>query len=175
MSRTYVHRYMILFGPMKGLISDGQHIGMQDYPEQIRFEQLTHEQIKKLIDDKYDRGLTEGIWIDKLGHALYRPIPSKGVHQAKIEITEEGVNYDDVYMDLCVPFDRYNNEIKVGDTLMVASKNEVRRAIVKAISAKPYMESYGIINRKLTVYDEFEKQTLIINDPRATIKVNVHS
>jgi hypothetical protein len=72
---------------------------------------------------------------------------------------------------LCVPFDRYGNEIKEGDMIMIASKNEVRRVEVIKIAKKPYMASYGIMNRKLTVRDDVEDQTLTINDPRATVKV----
>jgi len=171
MARTYLHRYKVLTGPSKGMISDGQQIGVQDYPDQFIVEKFSHEQIRAMQDDKYRRGLTEGIWLNELSHPMYRPAPIQGVRPPKIEITEEGVNYDDTYMDLCVPFDRYNNEIKVGDTLMVASKNEVRRVEVVAIAKKPYMASYGIMNRKLTVRDEAEDQTLTINDPRATVKV----
>ncbi len=170
MARTYPHRYKILTGDLKGLVSDGQQIGVQDYPEQFVIEQMTYEQITAKQRDMYDRGEIEGIWLDEASRPMYRPIPKLG-SQPKIEITDEGVNYDDVYMDLCVPFDRYNNEINVGDTLMIASKNEVRRVTVIKIAKKPFMASYGIMNRKLTVRDEAEDQTLTINDPRATVKV----
>jgi hypothetical protein len=47
----------------------------------------------------------------------------------------------------------------------------VRRVTVIKIAKKPFMASYGIVNRKLTVRDEAEDQTLTINDPRATVKV----
>ena len=170
MARTYLHRYKVLTGPMTGMVTDGQQIGVQDYPEQFIVEKLTYEQIRAVQDDKYHRGMTEGIWLNEAQQPLYRNIPKLG-SGLNITITEEGVNYDNTYMDLCVPFDRYNNEISVGDTLMIASKNEVRRVVVVAIAKKPYQASYGIMNRKLTVRDEAEDQTLTINDPRATVKV----
>ena len=170
MARYYTHRYEVLSGPMKGMVTDGVQIGVQDYPEQFILEKMSHEQIRAMQDDKYQRGLTEGIWLNEAKAPLYRPIPKLG-HPPKKEITEAGANYDDVYLDLCVPFDRYNNEIKVGDTLMIASRNEVRRVEVVAIAKKPYIAGYGIVNRKLTVRDNVEEQTLTINDPRATVKV----
>lgn len=171
MARTYKHRYKVLSGDLKGLVSDGQQIGTQDYPDQFVIEQMTHEQITAKQRDMYDRGEIEGVWLDEVSRPMYRPRPIQGVRPPKIDITDEGVNYDDVYMDLCVPFDRYNNEINVGDTLMIASRNEVRRVTVIKIAKTPFMASYGIMNRKLTVRDEAEDQTLTINDPRATVKV----
>lgn len=156
MARTYLHRYKVLSGPMKGLITDGVQIGFQDYPEQFVIEGWDSHTIS---------GKKEGIWLTEPGVRVQRN------DYRNTTITEEGVSYGDDYMDLCVPFDRYNNEIKVGDTLMIASKNEVRRVEVIAIAKKPYMASYGIMNRKLTVRDNVEEQTLTINDPRATVKV----
>lgn len=170
MSRFYPHRYKVLSGQHEGLVSDGQQIGCQDYPEQFIKERMDSETINSKVRNMHFKGLHEGVWLDEVQQPLYRPIPQPG-HPPKMEITDEGMNYSDVYMDLCVPFDRYGNEIKVGDTLMIASKNEVRRAEVIAIAKKPYIASYGIANRKLTVRDEEEKQTLTINDPRATVKV----
>lgn len=170
MARTYPHRYKILTGDLKGLVIDGQQIGVQDYPEQFVLEKFDSHQVAAMAKDKYDQGVYEGIWLEEVSRPMYRPIPKLG-SQPKVVITEEGVNYDDVYMDMCVPFDRYGNEIGVGDTLMIASKNEVRRVEVIAIAKKPFMASYGIMNRKLTVRDEAEDQTLTINDPRATVKV----
>ena len=171
MSRVYMKRYKVLSGPMKGLVADGQQIGTQDYPNQFVIEQMTYEQITAKRDESYKRGECEGIWLNEVASPLYRPLPVQGVRPPKVEITEEGVNYDDTYMDLCVPFDRYNNEIKEGDMIMIASKNEVRRVKVVKIAKKPFIASYGIVNRKLTVRDEVENQTLTINDPRATVKV----
>ena len=170
MARHYIHRYKVLTGPMTGMVSDGQQIGVQDYPEQFIVEKLSYEQIRAVQDDKYHRGMTEGIWLNEAQQPLYRNIPKLG-SGLNITITEEGVNYDNTYMDLCVPFDRYNNEIREGDTIMIASKNEVRRVEVIKIAKKPFMASYGIMNRKLTVRDHEGEQTLTINDPRATVKV----
>ena len=160
MARTYTQRYKVLSGPMKGLVADGNQFGFQDCPEQVVIEGWdSHTIVAKTSGKK------EGIWLKEQCVRVYR----NDYHNTTI--TEEGVSYGDDYMDLCVPFDRYNNEICVGDTLMIASKNEVRRVQVIKIATKPFWGSYGIVNRKLTVRDEAEDQTLTINDPRATVKV----
>lgn len=171
MARKYLHRYKILSGHLTDLVSDGQQIGVQDYPEQFFTEKMSPDQIMSCQQAKHALGFWEGIWLDKVKQPIYRPLPVQGVRQPKTEITEEGVNYDDVYMDLCVPFDRYGNEISVGDTLMIASTNEVRRVQVIAIAKKPFMAGYGIVHRKLTVRDDLEDQTLTINNPRSTVKI----
>jgi len=168
--REYPHRYKVLSGPNEGLVSTGEQIGYQDYPGQFQSESFTSDQISKMSHDKFTSGMRDGIWLYEQSQAIYLPVV-RSTQRTKVEITDEGVNYDDVYMDLCVPFDRYGNEIKVGDTIMIASKNEVRRVKVSAIAKKPYMASYGIMNRKLTVRDDIEEQTLTINDPRATVKI----
>ena len=160
MARTYIHRYKVLSGPLAGEIFDGVQIGFQDYPDQFVVEGWdSHTIVAKTSGKK------EGVWLNEPGVRIQRN------DYRNTTITEEGVAYGTDYMDLCVPFDRYNNEIKVGDTLMIASKNEVRRVEVVAIAKKPYQASYGIMNRKLTVRDNVEEQTLTINDPRATVKV----
>jgi hypothetical protein len=171
MSRTYKHRYKVLSGSLKGMVTDGQQIGVQDYPEQFIKEGWDSETINAFVKKQHENGVYEGIWLDEPSQTMHRPLPIQGGYRPKIEFTDEGVNYDDVYMDLCVPFDRYGNEISVGDTLMIASRNEVRRVEVIKIAKKPFMASYGIMNRKLTVRDNEEEQTLTINDPRATVKV----
>lgn len=160
MARLYPHRYKILSGPLAGEVSDGVQIGLQDYPEQFVKEGWCSHDISSLRAC----GKKEGIWMNDPGVRVERN------DYRSVTITEEGVAYGNDYMDLCVPFDRYGNEIKVGDTLMIASKNEVRRVEVVAIAKKPYMASYGIMNRKLTVRDNVDEQTLTINDPRATVK-----
>ena len=171
MSRFYPHRYKVLSGEHQGLVSEGEQIGVQDYPNQFVAEKFDSHQVSAMSKAKYDQGLYEGIWLSEIQQPMYRPVPHKLGRQPNIEITEEGVSYDDIYMDLCVPFDRYGIEIKEGDVLMIASKNEVRRVEVVKIAKKPFMASYGVMNRKLTVYDDKEDQTLTINDPRATVKV----
>lgn len=173
MSRTYKHRYKVLSGELQGLVTEGFQIGYQDYLNQFSIEKLDSNEISAFVQKQQDKGLYEGIWLSEPAKAIHRPLPVQGVRQPKVEITDEGVNYDDVFMDLCVPFDRYGNEIKVDDIIMVASKNEVRRVQVVAIATKPHMATYGIMNRKLTVRDHEENQTLTINDPRSTVKVSV--
>ena len=170
MSRVYMHRYKVLTGPMKGLVSDGQGIGCQDYPDQSKIENLTHEQLMAKQRSMYDRGERDGIWLDEVSRPMYLPLPIQGVRPPKVEITEEGVNYDDTYMDLCVPFDRFNKEIFVGDTIYISSKNEVIPCVVEKISKKPFQASYGIMNRKLTVRPIEGGTAKTINDPRSTVK-----
>lgn len=75
--------------------------------------------------------------------------------------------------DLVIPFDKYNQEIFVGDELYVASKNAVRRVTVTKIAPKATFSSYGILIRKLTVKDLDDGQTLVINESRDTVKINV--
>ena len=162
MSRVYLHRYKVLSGSLQGMVTEGVQIGFQDYPEQFAIEGWdSHTIVTKTSDKK------EGIWLSEPGVRVQRN------DYRNTTITAEGVSYGNDYMDLCVPFDRYNNEIKVDDILMIASKNEVRRVQVVKIADKPFQASYGIMNRKLTVRDHEENQTLTINDPRATVKVSV--
>jgi hypothetical protein len=149
---------------MKGLVGDGIQIGVQDYPNQYEIEQLTTDQIKLLWEDKHNKGLGEGIWINEAKQPFYPSI------RRKIQIDEEGVSYDDVYMDLCVPFDRFNKEIFVGDTIYISSKNEVIPCVLEKIAKKPFMASYGIMNRKLTVRPVEGGAAKTINDPRSTVK-----
>jgi hypothetical protein len=170
MSRVYIHRYKVLTGPLKGFVGEGVQIGVQDYPDQFKNEQLTTDQITCLWQDKYNKGLGEGIWINEVKQPFYRLISGPGLRQPKVETTDEGVNYDDVYMDLCVPFDRFNKEIFVGDTIYISSKNEVIPCVVEKIAKKPFMASYGIMNRKLTLRPTEGGTAKTINDPRSTVK-----
>lgn len=170
-NRIYLHRYRIKTGPYAGFYGDGVQIGVQDYLDQIEIEKMTHSQVQNLWKDKFDRGLGEGIWLFKLGVAVHPQIVKGPV----IQIDEEGAHYYNDYVDFCVPFDRHNREIFVGDHLYASIKGEVRQVEVKKIAAKPYMANYGIMNRKLTVYDAIEDQTLTINDPRSTIKDMLNS
>jgi hypothetical protein len=171
MNRKYIHRYRILSGPLAGTVANGINIGDQDYPDQWKIESLTHDRILERRVRVQAQGLCGGIWLIDTQQVVRRPLPVQGGYRSKVEITPEGVNYDDVYMDLCVPHDRYGNEIHVGDTLIVASKNEARRVVVERFATKPFMASYGIMQRKITVRDELEQQTLTINDCFATIRV----
>ena len=167
--RRYLHKYKILTGEHAGETHLGYQIGEQEYLDQITLEDLTYPDIISLRDRQYALNRCNGIWLIEPEVAVYCPVPVPG-KPPKVEITTEGVNYDDVYMDLCVPYDRFNNEIQVGDQIYVASSNEVRLVRVERIANKPFHASYGIMNRKLTVHDGYEPQTLTINNPRATVK-----
>jgi hypothetical protein len=169
MVRTRHHHYRILSGALAGSTFLGQQIGFQEYPDQIAQEQMSPDAINELRQRQYSLDRCEGIWLHELNQAVYRPVPVTG-KPPKVDILAEGVNYDGVYLDLCTPFDRFNNTIFVGDELYVSIRNEVRLAKVVRIADKPFMASYGIMNRKLTVRDEQEDQTLTINDPRSTVK-----
>ena len=170
MSRNYTHRYKVLSGVNAGLVSDGMQIGTQEYPEQYVKENLTHPEIMALQKRQHQDNKWEGIWLNDIQQPMYRPL--NGIaHHNRQTVTEEGVNYDDVYMDLCVPFDRYGNEVKVGDMVIVASKNEARRAKITKIAKLPYFGGYGIYSRKVTVRDDEENQTLVIINSRSMIKL----
>ena len=151
MSRVYIHRYKVLSGPLKGGIFDGQEIGAQEYLDQYKIEGSA-------------KGELHGVWLNepevKINRTNYRDVT----------FTDEGVSYSNEYMDLCVPFDRFNKEIFVGDTIYVSSSNEVVPCIVEKIAKKPFMASYGIMNRKLTARPIEGGTAKTINDPRSTVK-----
>lgn len=151
MSRVYIYRYKVLTGPLKNGIFEGQHIGAQEYLDQAKIEGVAK-------DTEY------GVWLNepkvKINRTNYRDVT----------ITDEGVNYSNDYMDLCVPFDRFNREIFVGDTIYISSKNEVIPCVVEKIAKKPFMASYGIMNRKLTVRPTEGGTAKTVNDPRSTVK-----
>lgn len=151
MSRIRIHSYKVLSGPMKDGIFEGQEIGAQEYLDQYKIEGSA-------------KGELSGVWLNepevKINRTDYRDVT----------ITDEGVNYSNDYMDLCVPFDRFNKEIFVGDTIYVSSSNEVVPCIVEKIAKKPFQASYGIMNRKLTVRPIEGGTAKTINDPRSTVK-----
>lgn len=156
-SRIYLHRYKILVGQYAGEIHDGVQIGYQDYPGQFQEPGFDNERIKTM----YSQG--EGIWLNDLKIVIRKS-------QRPNIVIGATVNYDDVYEDLVIPFDRNNEEIFVGDYVYAAVKNEVRLVKVVKLAQKVYQASYGIMLRKMTVIDEDQGQTLTINDSRATIK-----
>jgi hypothetical protein len=151
MSRVYIHRYKVLTGPLKNGIFEGQEIGAQEYLGQYKIEGSA-------------KGTEHGVWLNdpkvKINRTNYRDVA----------ITDEGVAYSNDYMDLCVPFDRFNREIFVGDTIYVSSRNEVIPCVVEKIAKKPFQASYGIMNRKLTVRPTEGGTAKTINDPRSTVK-----
>jgi hypothetical protein len=151
MSRVYIHRYKVLSGPLKNGIFEGQEIGAQEYLDQYKIEGSA-------------KGTEHGVWLNepevKINRTDYRDVT----------FTDEGVNYSNDYMDLCVPFDRFNKEIFVGDTIYISSKNEVIPCVVEKIAKKPFQASYGIMNRKLTVRPTEGGTAKTINDPRSTVK-----
>lgn len=151
-------RFKVLVGSLVNEIHEGIEIGYQRYPEQFMIEDFNHEQYMKQHETE-----REGIWL------LEPQIKIENTDPRNVTITEEGVNYSNNYMDLCVPFDRYGTEISVGDCLYAAVKNEVRKVKVTKIAKKPFYGNYGMMRRKLTVVDD-DNQTLTINDHYTTIK-----
>ena len=151
MNRVYMHRYKVLTGPLKNGIFEGQEIGAQEYLDQYKIEGSA-------------KGTEHGVWLNepevKINRTDYRDVT----------FTDEGVNYSNDYMDLCVPFDRFNKEIFVGDTIYISSKNEVIPCVVEKIAKKPFQASYGVMNRKLTVRPTEGGTAKTINDPRSTVK-----
>jgi hypothetical protein len=146
-----MHRYKVLTGPLKNGIFEGQEIGAQEYLDQYKIEGSA-------------KGTEHGVWLNepevKINRTDYRDVT----------FTDEGVNYSNDYMDLCVPFDRFNKEIFVGDTIYISSKNEVIPCVVEKIAKKPFQASYGVMNRKLTVRPTEGGTAKTINDPRSTVK-----
>jgi hypothetical protein len=151
MSRVYIHRYKVLSGPLKNGIFEGQEIGAQEYLDQYKIEGSA-------------KGTEHGVWLNEPEVKINR------TNHRDVTITDEGVNYSNDYMDLCVPFDRFNKEIFVGDTIYISSRNEVIPCVVEKIAKKPFMASYGIMNRKLTVRPIEGGTAKTINDPRSTVK-----
>ncbi len=151
MSRVYLHRYKALAGPLAGQVFEGQEISAQEYPGQAKIEGVA-------------KGEFYGVWLNepkvKINRTDYR----------SVTIVDEGVNYSNDYMDLCVPFDRFNKEIFIGDTIYVSSHNEVVPCIVEKIAKKPFMANYGIMNRKLTVRPVGGGAALTVGNPRSTVK-----
>lgn len=166
MARSFKHRFKILTGPLAGQVDDGFMIGSQDFPDQ--YKSMDHESIVAHRNAAFGQGRGEGVWLSTLGQAVYQVMQAQG--SPIRSITADGMQYGNEYLDMNIPFDRNGDEIKVDDMLYVAVKNEVRLVKVVAIAAKPFMASYGIIHRKLTVYDADEDRKLTINDPGATIK-----
>ncbi len=154
-----LHRYKVITGKFAGQVVDGYQIGVQDYLDQIKTENMPHPQVMEL----YSRN-KEGFWNIEAGEKIE--------FERRIDSTAVGavVDYGNV-QDLVIPFDKYNKEIFVGDTLFIASKNAVRRAVVTKIAPKATFASGGVLIRKLTVKDLDDDQTLTINQSRDTIKV----
>lgn len=156
---TRTHRFHITTGPFAGRTVDGFVIGVMNYPDQIAKESLTPDQVTNLYQIN-----KEGFWYP----------------EENIKIEFEGrlnsntintvADYGNV-QDLVIPFDKYNQEIFVGDELYIASKNAVRKATVTKIAPKVTFASYGILIRKITVKDVDDGQTLVINQSRDTIKI----
>lgn len=167
MTRKYPHRYRMLTGPLAGQVSEGEQIGLQDFPGQ--FDQCLEahgiDARNALVQQKLQTN-SEGVYLYAFNEVVRR---APGHSGGKVEIGKTVV-YDGIYEDLVVPFDRNGEEINVGDMIYMAVKNEVRLGEVVKIAEKVTMASYGIMQRKLTVRDHEEQQTLTINDSRATIK-----
>jgi hypothetical protein len=155
MRRLYHHHY---------LIQDQCHLGWPIglwHTEAEYAEYLADPVTITLYGDPARR---HGIWIPGLNMKL-----EEKARIDKSDISELGIDHG-AYIDLVKTFDRTNNEIHVGDDLFVAVTNEVRRAQVTKIAARPvYVSSIGYA-RKLTVIDD-EGKTLTINNSRSTVKV----
>jgi hypothetical protein len=82
MSRVYIHRYKVLTGTMKGLITEGQQIGFQDYPDQFVKEGWDHHTIVAKTSGK-----KEGVWLTEPDVRVQRN------DYRNTTITEEGVSY----------------------------------------------------------------------------------
>lgn len=165
-NRVYLHRYRVLSGHLNGQVFDGEQIGIMDYPDQWRIENLDLPEMQKRQIDAQARGRSYyGIYLHDLPLAIY---PTNDVRPEM----GETVVYAGFYEDMLTPFDRNNQEIFVGDYVYAASKNEVRYGVVTKIGKLVYMDASGCYSRKITVRDETEDQTLVIGNSRSLIKAD---
>lgn len=154
-----MHRYKVITGKFAGQVVSGFQIGVQAYLDQIKKENMDHAQVMALYTSN-----KEGFWAPEFNEKIEfeKRIDSNSVGEV--------VDYGNV-QDLVIPFDKYNNEISVGDELYAAVKNAVRRVKVTKIAKKATFASYGVLLRKLTVTDLDTNQTLTINQSRDTVKI----
>ena len=154
-----IHRYKVITGKFAGQTIEAYGIGYMAYPDQIKNENMNHEAVMNLY--KVNR---EGVW--------YEAAAEKIEFERRIDSTSVGtvVDYGNI-QDLVITFDKYNNEIFVGDELYAAVKNAVRRVKVTKIAPKATFASGGVLIRKITVVDLDSGQTLTINQSRDTVKI----
>jgi len=101
-----------------------------------------------------DNALGSGIWIPSLG--------------VRVAADQDAYSVPSAYVDLVVPFDRFNQEIFIGDTLHAASKAAVIRVKVTGIGKSHWDSGH---KRKLRVQDIDSGATLTINNPAHCIKI----
>lgn len=145
------------------LINGQQHLGWQIGLWHTDAEYTDYLKNKTEVNLWGDPTRRQGIWIPALNIKL-----EENARINNSDITDQGIVHDN-YTDLVTAFDSENNEILVGDRLYIAVKNDVRRATVTRIAARPqYVSSVGY-TRKLAVVDQ-AGQKLTINSGRSTIK-----
>jgi len=105
-------------------------------------------------------GLGDGIYIVALGLRI------KKEHNPNAKHCGHSLHYE----DLVIPFDRFDNEIFVGDKIHAAVGDECRRLVVKKIGTE-YHVGCGWMQRKLTCTDLDSGKTVTINKPARTIKI----
>ena len=107
-------------------------------------------------DGEVNSRLGDGIWIPAL----------------QVRVAADGQNHQaTAYEDLIAPFDRFGNEIEVGDTLHASVAKQVRRVKVRALGKK-YHQGCGWWTRKLRVEDIDSGKRTTLNTPSYTIKVS---
>ena len=107
-------------------------------------------------DGVMDLSLGHGIWIPEL--------------QMRVAADSDRFAEPTAYVDLVVPYDRFDQEILVGDTLHAVSKTMVVR--VKVLGFNKPVFSNSRMTRQLKVVDIDTQRKFAINDPSETIRIS---
>ena len=152
----------MLSGQYTGQILDGMNIDYWDYPNQANVENIgpyDYQKRREMRDKNYP-----GIWIRDLDVKIeYDP-------RTPITIENDGVHYGTDFIDLCLPFDRYGEELTVGNIVMIAVSNSVKIATITRI--KNITKYNGEYVRSITCRDKHEQKTHSITDSYATVKIS---
>ena len=112
--------------------------------------------VRATPDGVVDMSLGEGIWIPAL--------------KVRVAAEKDQFGQPTAYHDIVAPFDRFNHEIVVGDTLHAISNKEVVRVTVLGFG-KTFNQGCGWFTRQLKVRDLDSGKRFTINNPSGTIKI----
>lgn len=140
------YRFFIKTGPYAGKVFDGMHCNGRAHP-----------------DAEPDFAMYgDGIYIPELNLRMKKQyLPSDDAKHFG-----ETVDYE----DLVIAFDKYGNEIFIGDVLYASINKEVCKVTVLKLGA-PYHQGCGWMARKMSVLNEDTGKRSTLNDPSATIKI----
>lgn len=139
-------RYLIKTGEYQGKIFDGEGCNARQYPG---------------ADPDYSK-YGDGIYINEINLRIKQQHLPSG--QAKH--CADFVDYE----DLVIAFDRYGNEIFVGDTLYASIDKEVCKVSVLKMG-DVYHQGCGWMTRKLSIKNEETGKKGTLNNPSGTIKI----